>query len=265
MGREGFIARRRHLDFTQESLAHCLNVATATVSKWENGSRCPAPGTRRALAEALEVSLVDLDRLLGIEPPPISLNGHLVPTWLNTYQSLVLEAGRFEMVVRSVIPAVLQTRAYATGVERCVPGLTDSEVEERVRVRLERQQVLERTPNPLQVVAVLHQGMFGDVVGGPDIMVDQCDYLLTLAERPNVEILLLPADGRATYCPGEFELLIKQGEVEPFMGITIDPGGADYHERDVADLAAMFAYVLSIALSPEESAHRIESIRETYR
>jgi hypothetical protein len=196
---------------------------------------------------------------------PIELDGLRVPHWLNTYESLVLEAGRLAIVVRSAIHAMLQTRAYATGVERNDDTSTDAEIAERVEVRLARQSVLEREPTPLGLVAVLHEGVLRDVVGGPNVMAEQLDHLVAIAERPNVELRVLPADGRATYCPGEFELLVKQGEVEPFMGITIDPGGADYHERDVREFAAMFARVRSVALPPDQTTRRIEEIRETYR
>jgi hypothetical protein len=44
---------------------------------------------------------------------------------------------------------------------------TDAEIAERVEVRLARRSVLEREPDPLGLVAVLHEGVLRDVVGGP--------------------------------------------------------------------------------------------------
>jgi transcriptional regulator with XRE-family HTH domain len=257
-------ARRRALGYSQEALAQALEVSSTAVAGWEQGKRTPHPRYRPPLAELLVVSLVELDRLIG-PTPPIELNGHRVPAWLNTYESLVLEAGRLEMVVRTAVPAMLQTSAYATGTERSVPRSTDDQVRERVEVRIARQAVLGREPDPLELVAVLHEAVLHDAAGGPDVLGDQLDHLLAMAERPNVEILVLPADGRAMFCPGEFELLVRQGDTSPFMAVIAIPGGASYHERDVRSFITMFADVRAAALPPDESARRIEAIRETFR
>ena len=266
MGREAFIARRRHLDFTQESLAHRLNVATATVAKWENGTRLPAPGTRRNLAEALEVSLIDLDRLLGIEPP-IEFNGHRVPHWLNTYESLVQAAGRLCEVEFIAIPALLQTKAYAAAVERAGDLLfTDHEVVERVDLRSERQKVLYRDPEPLQLVTLLGEGVLRDRVGSRDVMAEQLDHLAELAERPNIDLRMI-GPGRAPSAIGGFELLTRPGDIDPFMAATLDVGGARYREDPdvVAKFVSRFNHLLDTALTPSETTRRIRDMRKTHR
>lgn len=70
MARDGLIARRRQLDLTQEALAARLHIGTqtvavSTVARWERGETTPRAWHRRLLAEALEVSTVELDRLLA--------------------------------------------------------------------------------------------------------------------------------------------------------------------------------------------------------
>jgi hypothetical protein len=114
-------------------------------------------------------------------------------------------------------------------------------------------------------VAVLHEGVLHDVVGGPDVMARQLDHLLAAAELGSVDVLVLPADGRATFCIGEFELLTKVGDVDPFMAVTFDPAGADYHERDADPFVVMFAHVRAAALPPDESFDCIDNTRERYR
>jgi transcriptional regulator with XRE-family HTH domain len=81
-GRDKLAARRRAVGHTQESLAEVLDVAVSTVARWEQGGGCPLPALRRPLAEALSVSLEDLDRLLRgettaldkVRPPSIRLH-----------------------------------------------------------------------------------------------------------------------------------------------------------------------------------------------
>lgn len=59
------LARRRaSLGYTQEQLAERLGVDRTTVVRWERGDTSPQPGQRPGLAEALAVSLADLDDLL---------------------------------------------------------------------------------------------------------------------------------------------------------------------------------------------------------
>lgn len=97
----------------------------------------------------------------------------------------------------STIPALLQTKAYAAAVERAMElPLTDSEVLERVEVRAERQKALDRYPDPLQVTVLVADGVLRDRVGDSDVMVEQCDHLVEMAQRPNVELRVL-GSGRA--------------------------------------------------------------------
>jgi hypothetical protein len=148
-------------------------------------------------------------------------------------------------------------------VERASPlSFTDEQVIERVDIRLARQSVLHRESEPLDLVAVLHEGALTDALGGRDVMAEQLDHLAAMADRPNIDLRILPADGRGTCCTGEFELLSKPGEVAPFMAVTADPGGPDYHERDVDAFAAMFTHIHAVALTPAESVALITRTRE---
>lgn len=57
-------ARRIRQGYTQESLAEAVDVVRLTVRRWEEGESTPRPRQRRPLAQALDVSLGELDRLL---------------------------------------------------------------------------------------------------------------------------------------------------------------------------------------------------------
>ncbi|MFE3471289.1 helix-turn-helix transcriptional regulator [Streptomyces bacillaris] len=62
----GLAERRRALGYSQEKLAQLLGVDRTTVGRWENGRVHPQPPQRRGLADALEVSLEELNALLGL-------------------------------------------------------------------------------------------------------------------------------------------------------------------------------------------------------
>ncbi|MFJ2957300.1 helix-turn-helix transcriptional regulator [Streptomyces sp. NPDC087270] len=59
--------RRKALGYSQESLAEALRADRATVGRWERGETDPHPYLRPRLAEALRVSVTELDVLLSAE------------------------------------------------------------------------------------------------------------------------------------------------------------------------------------------------------
>jgi transcriptional regulator with XRE-family HTH domain len=60
----GLAARRQALGYTQETLAQKLGVEHSTVGRWERGVHGPLPWQGPDLAEALNVSVDELDVLL---------------------------------------------------------------------------------------------------------------------------------------------------------------------------------------------------------
>lgn len=62
--RHALAERRGILGHSQETLAQALGVELTTVGRWERGETSPQPWSRRKLADALAVSLEELDRLL---------------------------------------------------------------------------------------------------------------------------------------------------------------------------------------------------------
>ncbi|WP_158851138.1 helix-turn-helix domain-containing protein [Saccharothrix deserti] len=66
--REALAARREAMGFTQEKLATAVGVEFSTVGRWERGTLTPQPWRRPRIAKALDVSLDELDVLLGQRP-----------------------------------------------------------------------------------------------------------------------------------------------------------------------------------------------------
>ena len=61
--------RREVMGHTQETLAEFVGVEPTTVGRWERGETSPQPWCRPTLAEALEVSLEELDSMLAEGQP----------------------------------------------------------------------------------------------------------------------------------------------------------------------------------------------------
>lgn len=73
--RDALAARREALGFTQETFAHKMGVEFSTVGRWERGTLTPQPWRRPGLAQALQVSLEELDTLL--KPLPAGVHQSL--------------------------------------------------------------------------------------------------------------------------------------------------------------------------------------------
>lgn len=63
--RRTLAGRRRVVGYTQEQLAAVLGVERTTVVRWEAGETCPQPWCRPKLAQALDVSVEELDTMLA--------------------------------------------------------------------------------------------------------------------------------------------------------------------------------------------------------
>jgi len=99
-----------------------------------------------------------------------------------------------------VVTGLLQTEAYArhiissySQVEPVAPGM----IERLVRVRMRRQQVLDREP-ALQLSVVLDESVLTRRVGSELVMYEQLQRLAHEADRPNLTLQILPLDAQHT-------------------------------------------------------------------
>ncbi|MGH3832228.1 MAG: helix-turn-helix domain-containing protein [Pseudonocardiaceae bacterium] len=67
--RRAFAERREITGHSQEGLARAVGVQPTTVGRWERGETCPQPGYRPTLADALRVSVEELDIMLAEGQP----------------------------------------------------------------------------------------------------------------------------------------------------------------------------------------------------
>jgi hypothetical protein len=224
------------------------------------------------MAELLGISLDKLHELLGLEPPAElqgGMGGHRVPRWLSLYESLVQEAGQLWQVEKAQVPALLQTRAYAATIERYGPlPLTDEQLRQRVEARLARQAVLRRDPQPLQLVVLMAESALHEMVGGHGVMVEQYNHLVEQTEqRSNIELRIIPPNGRGAVALGNYQLIVKPDEADPFVVCTFDVSGPHYDDDEVrvGRFVSYYDYLISVSLPPSESTRHIANVRETMR
>ncbi|WP_089156928.1 helix-turn-helix domain-containing protein [Micromonospora sp. NBS 11-29] len=119
--------------------------------------------------------------------------GDAIPDWFELYVSLEQAAHRLRFYYDAMVPGLLQTREYAHAVYQHRHEVSDEDRERLVEVRLQRQTLLtRRLPPAPRCSVVLSEAALLRVVGSSATMVGQLRHLLTLSERPNISVRVLP-------------------------------------------------------------------------
>ncbi|MEO3777287.1 helix-turn-helix transcriptional regulator [Micromonospora sp. B11E3] len=119
--------------------------------------------------------------------------GDAIPDWFELYVGLESAASRIRRFDESLIPGMLQSRAYAHAVYQHRAEVTEEERERLVEVRLQRQTLLRRRlPLAPKLDVVLAEAALLRTVGNAQTMAGQLRHLLTIGQLPNASIRVLP-------------------------------------------------------------------------
>jgi len=133
----------------------------------------------------------------------------VMPDWFETYVGLEQATSLIRTYELQFVPGLFQTEDYA----RAVTGLGHrsspaSEIERRVSLRLQRQEILTRTESPPRVWAVIDESALRRPLGGRAAMRAQLKHLMELIELPQVTIQVMPFDrGGHSAAGGSFAIL----------------------------------------------------------
>ena len=181
------------------------------------------------------------------------------------------EASSIDIWHVEVVAGLLQTEAYArhiigsyNQVEPIAPGM----IERLVKVRMQRQRVLDREP-ALQLSVVLDESILRRRVGSDLVMYDQLRRLARDADRPNVTLRILPLDAQHTVF-GESFVIFRFGPDSD--AILQDVVSAEHlkndfsveGERETYLHRIAFQMLLGAALDPEASRALVLEAAESY-
>jgi transcriptional regulator with XRE-family HTH domain len=169
------------------------------------------------------------------------------------------EATRFESYEPMVVPGLLQLESYARAlVESGIPQLSRREVEDRVQVRLRRQEVL-RKPDPLHLSLVLQESVLRQRVGSTQIMRDQLRHLVEYARRPNVELrILLDEDTRPLGSFHHFVVIYLESDIPDTVYVEDFAGGRFERAASIRPYQETFGRLRQLALEPGDSIIKID-------
>jgi transcriptional regulator with XRE-family HTH domain len=154
-----------------------------------------------------------------------------------------------------VVPGLLQTEDYARAAITAGPAeLTAHEVDQRVAVRMERQRIFHRGGSR-RLCAVVDEAALRRPVGGPNVMRDQIEHLIELADHPAIALRVVPfSAGPHPSTTGSFTLLsFTEGSPTAVYAETV---GGDVLLEEPAEIAAyeqVFHRLNAMALTPEDT------------
>ncbi len=115
----------------------------------------------------------------------------ILPSWFQVYVGLEDAATLIRTYEVQFIPGLLQTEDYARAVMGVGHASAAEEVERRVRLRTERQRLLNRRRGP-RLWAVIDEAALRRLIGGSEVMRAQLEHLLEALKLPNVILQVMP-------------------------------------------------------------------------
>lgn len=254
---------------TIEDVAGQLLCSATKVSRLETGMRRPSLRDVRDLC-----ALYDLDDQTSTELMNLARGAREQGWWtqyvdvsFEPYIGLEAEATAITCYSMYYVPGLLQTEQYARALIKAIAPRIEPEVyEQRVEVRLRRQQLLEQEDRPRYRVlldeAVLHRR-----VGGTQVMYAQLSKILEAEKKDQAAVQIIPFDvGAHAAQDSNFVLLeFDEPSVSPVIyveGLT----GSRYIDReaDVDRYREAVERLRDSALNQHESKHRLNQLRRLF-
>ncbi|MEV4613883.1 helix-turn-helix transcriptional regulator [Kitasatospora sp. NPDC049258] len=267
------LRRLRELrQMTAEEVAGRLMVSQSKISRLENGRRSISQRDVRDLCDVYEVT----DERIRAGLMEMARESRQRGWWhdfgdipYSVYIGLEAEASSIRAYESSFIPGLLQTREYAEAVVAGTQPDTDpGAVKRRVDVRLKRQDRIYGEDQLGSLWVVIDEAVLRRAVGSPQVMAEQLDQLLTLSQRANINLQVIPfAHGAHPGMTGTFSLLefpeSADSTVVYFEGVTSDL----YLEKDadVRRYTNLYDHLRAAALSVAESRSLIHTYVERFR
>lgn len=217
---------REQAGLTATKAGEIMGVTQSRVSSVETGIYAVGAERVRAMARTYQCG----DRAF-IEALT-HLTGGRTRGWWEEYRELLpaemldlaeLEHHATSVRIASVIhmPGLLQTTDHARAViSDVLPPMELYEVEHRVSHRIKRQGVL-HGDRATPLTAIIHEAALRMGFGGPTVARAQLDYLLTMGERDNITVLVVPF-GAGTFPNSGQGIIYVAGEVPELDTVQLD-------------------------------------------
>ncbi|WP_291413751.1 helix-turn-helix transcriptional regulator [Actinophytocola sp.] len=263
-------AARTAAGMSIRQLAAEIDLQPGTLSKIEGGKQGLTVRNIKAIGRASGLSKAKIDQLVLLAADDDNNSDWLVefrediPEWFELYPKLEQDADEIWSYGSELPHGLVQTPAFAEVLARITfPDLADEQRRRSVDLRTARQAILEQE-HPTGLKIVLNEAVIRRPIGDEEVMREQLRHLLSLSERPNIDIQVLPFSAGAH--PGMktgFNLLrFPEGFDDMDCVYLENANGSVWQERpeDVAHYSDVFTRLQVQALSGDETRDLLGSL-----
>jgi transcriptional regulator with XRE-family HTH domain len=262
--------RRRRLGIELRKLREAAGLTALDVTKHLEWS--PGKVTRLEKAQAIKPMVADTRLLLEIYGVPRDDPRHeeLITLtrearqrgWWSSYREVLddpyvefeASAEKIHSYELSLIPGLLQTPAYAAAIIRSWLVRDPAEIEQLVRLRMDRQAILAHD-DPPYFWAVIDEAALLRPFGTADDSREQLQRLIATERMAHVTVQVLPMSaGPHLGMAGPFSILDFPDDDPSIVYIEAEPNSLYLEERaEIQRYSVVFQHLSAMALSPDES------------
>jgi transcriptional regulator with XRE-family HTH domain len=189
--------------------------------------------------------------------------GDILPDWLEAYLGLEAAAATIRSFELQFVHGLFQTEDYARAVTLLGHrSASPDEIEQRVALRLKRQNLLTRVRAP-KIWSIVDEAVLRRPVGGPVVMRAQLHHLIQVAAMPDVTLQVVPfARGGHAGAGGSFTILRFAEQDLPDVVYIEQLTGAGYLEQraDVEHYLEVVDQLSGAALTPAATSLFVEQV-----
>lgn len=268
---------REKKGLTLQDVAGELKFSHSKLARVEIGENdLPRVGDLEALIDFLEPDLPkeDLETLLQLHRESLSKEPWtpykaFMPSKMPTYRGLEQDATVMRAFQPSFVFGLFQTEAYARALYQTakpVDETTSEYIDQNVRLRLERKELITRSQDPLELRVIMDETAVRRMVGSQEIMLDQFKEIADLGGLDNVTIQILTHDVVTYRSESNFILLDFAGALDPVVQVDMWNTISVTDERfDVQRNIRRFDAMRDSALPPARTAGFLQQLAREWK
>ncbi|MFF8959056.1 helix-turn-helix domain-containing protein [Streptomyces sp. NPDC014894] len=187
-----------------------------------------------------------------------------MPSKMPTYRGLEQDARVMRAFQPSFVYGLLQTEAYTRALYSIAKPVdeTNSEfIEQNIRLRMERKELITRSDSPLELRVVLDETAVRRIVGGPEIMREQHAEIGELNRLDHVTIQILPHDVVSYRTESNFVILDFSEALAPVVQVDMpNTISVTDERREVQRNIRRFDAMRESALPPARTAEFLHQL-----
>jgi hypothetical protein len=252
----------------REEPARALECSESKIARIESGAVGMRSSELRYLLDLYQVAgreRKDLERLgaQSRKRRPRTDYGSAIPDWFRRFANLEETAVAIRSYDPEVIPGLFQTEDYARAITQASPLAPPDDIDRLVAARMARQQRL-TGDDPVEVHAVLSEGVLHSQVGGAKVMQAQLRRLRELADLPNITIQVTLFECGAHAASGLPFVLLRLPDSDDLDVVYLEDATAaryiDANPEEQHKYGVIWSHLVKDALSPARSAPLLDTL-----